>query len=130
MTQQAFASGLPGEFGGYIVAISLSFFAFSTMLGWAYYGERSVEYLLGSRAVVPYRLLYIVVIAVAAAAPLSTVWLLSDVMNALMAFPNLLGLLLLSGIVLRETREYFSRYGDGAGEGPPTSRERMRRHGA
>ena len=127
MTQQAFSTGLPGEYGGYIVAISLSFFAFSTMLGWAYYGERSVEYLLGSRAVVPYRLLYIVVIAVAAAAPLGTVWLLSDIMNGLMAFPNLLGLLLLSGIVLRETRAYFSRYGDGGGEGPTTYTERLRR---
>jgi len=129
MTQQAFSTGLPGEFGGYIVAISLSFFAFSTMLGWAYYGERSVEYLIGSRAVVPYRLLYIVVIAVAAAAPLSMVWLLSDIMNALMAFPNLLGLLLLSGIVVRETRAYFGRYGDEGGEGPTTYQEKLTRRG-
>jgi AGCS family alanine or glycine:cation symporter len=126
ITQHAFSTGLPGEFGGMVVAVSLSFFAFSTMLGWAYYGERNVEYLVGPRAVVPYRLLYVVVIAVAAAAPLDTVWLLSDIMNALMAFPNLLGLLLLSGIVLRETREYFSRYGDGTGTGASTYQERLR----
>ncbi len=113
ITQQAFTTGLPGDFGGLVVAVSLAFFAFSTMLGWAYYGERNVEYLIGARAVVPYRLLFVVVIAVAAAAPLNAVWLLSDIMNGLMAFPNLVGLLLLSGIVLRETRSYFERYGDG-----------------
>jgi AGCS family alanine or glycine:cation symporter len=111
MTQSAFATGLPGEWGGLIVALGLSLFAFSTMLGWSYYGERNVEYLIGERAIVPYRLLFVVVIAVAAVVQLDVVWLLSDIMNALMAFPNLVGLLLLSGIVWRETRSYFSRHG-------------------
>jgi AGCS family alanine or glycine:cation symporter len=102
LTQQAFSTGLPGEAGGVIVAVCLSFFAFSTMLGWSYYGERNLEYLVGVKAIFPYRLAFVTVIAV--------VWLLSDIMNALMAFPNLIGLLLLSGIVWRETRSYFSRH--------------------
>ena len=110
LTQQAFSTGLPGETGGVIVAVCLAFFAFSTMLGWSYYGERTLEYLIGVKAIFPYRLAFVTVIAVAAVAKLDVVWLLSDIMNALMAFPNLIGLLLLSGIVWRETRSYFSRH--------------------
>ena len=113
LTQLAFSSGLPGQFGGAIVAVSLSFFAFSTMLGWSYYGERNLEYLLGAKAIAPYRLLFVAVIAVSAVAKLDVVWLLSDIMNALMAVPNLIGLLLLSGLVWRETRSYFARHADG-----------------
>jgi len=109
LTQLAFHTGLPGEYGGWIVAVCLSFFAFSTMLGWSYYGERNLEYLIGVKAVLPYRLLFIVVIAVGAVSHLDVVWLISDIMNGLMAFPNLIGLLLLSGIVVRETRAYFGR---------------------
>jgi AGCS family alanine or glycine:cation symporter len=109
LTQLAFSSGLPGQFGGAIVAVSLAFFAFSTMLGWSYYGERNLQYLLGAKAIAPYRVLFVAVIAVSAVAKLDVVWLLSDIMNALMAFPNLIGLLLLSGIVWRETRSYFAR---------------------
>jgi AGCS family alanine or glycine:cation symporter len=83
------------------------------MLGWSYYGERNLEYLLGVRVIVPYRLLFVAVIALSAVAELDVVWLLSDIMNALMAFPNLIGLLLLSGIVWRETRSYFARHAGG-----------------
>lgn len=110
LTQAAFRTGLPTEYGGWIVAGSLAVFAFSTMLGWAYYGEKNLEYLLGEKVVVPYRLVFIAVIALAATVKLDVVWLVSDVMNGLMALPNLIGLLLLSGIVLRETRAYFERY--------------------
>ncbi len=113
LTQAAFQTGLPGEWGGYIVAGSLAVFAFSTMLGWAYYGERNLEYLLGEKVIVPYRLLFIAVIAVAASVQLEVVWLLSDIMNGLMAVPNLIGLILLSGVVLRETRSYFERHPGG-----------------
>ncbi len=115
LTQQAFSNGLPGEWGHRIVAICLSFFAFSTILGWSYYGERSVEYLAGAKAIVPYRLLFVVVTAIAAVVQLDVVWLISDVLNGLMALPNLIGLLLLSGIVLRETRSYFNRPGSAPG---------------
>jgi AGCS family alanine or glycine:cation symporter len=110
LTQQAFSTGLPGEWGQRVVAVCLSFFAFSTILGWSYYGERNVQYLVGEKAIIPYRLLFVAVTAVAAVVELDIVWTVSDVMNGLMAFPNLIGLLLLSGLVLRETRSYFDRY--------------------
>lgn len=107
LTQAAFRAGLPGELGGWIVAGSLAVFAFSTMLGWAYYGERNLEFLLGERVVLPYRLVFVAVIGVAATVRLEVVWLLADIMNGLMAFPNLLGLILLAPVVASETRRYF-----------------------
>jgi alanine or glycine:cation symporter, AGCS family len=108
LTTAAFSRGLPGQWGGAVVAISLAFFAFSTLLGWAYYGERSMDRLLGRKAVFPYRLLFIVAIFVGAMVKLQVVWDFSDIMNGLMALPNLVGLLILSGLVARETRQYFS----------------------
>ncbi len=111
LAQQAFSSGLPGDWGSRVVALCLTFFAFSTILGWSYYGERNLQYLIGVKAIVPYRLLFVAVTAVAAVIELEIVWAVSHVMNGLMAVPNLIGLLLLSGIVLRDTRSYFSRFG-------------------
>ena len=112
LTAAAFSHGLPGEWGGYIVTISLAMFAFSTMLGWSYYGEKSIEYLMGERAIVPYRVLFIFGIFFGALRSLDFVWTVSDVMNGLMALPNLVGLLLLSGVVARETSDYFKRTGE------------------
>ena len=112
LTQYAFAHGLPGQWGGWIVAVCLSMFAFSTMLGWSYYGEKSVEYLVGERFILPYRILFIVAIFFGAIRSLDFVWGLSDVMNGLMALPNLVGLLLLSGVIVKETRDYFKRTGE------------------
>jgi AGCS family alanine or glycine:cation symporter len=109
LTQLAFREGLPGTWGGWLVAVALSMFAFSTILGWSYYGEKSIEYLLGARAIVPYRALFIAASFLGAVRSLDFVWTLSDVMNGLMALPNLVGLLLLSGVVARETREYWRR---------------------
>jgi alanine or glycine:cation symporter, AGCS family len=116
LTIQAFSTGLPGSWGGYIVASGLALFAFSTILGWAYYGERNVEYLFGVGAVLPYRFLFIIaaflgawVLTLEDIRGFELVWDFADVMNGLMAFPNLIGLLLLSGVVARETREYFAR---------------------
>jgi alanine or glycine:cation symporter, AGCS family len=116
LTIQAYSTGLPGTWGGYIVATGLALFAFSTILGWAYYGERNVEYLLGERAIFPYRLAFIFaaflgswVLTLPDISGFQLVWDFADVMNGLMAFPNLIGLLLLSGVVARETREYFAR---------------------
>ncbi|TCJ16975.1 sodium:alanine symporter family protein [Rubrobacter taiwanensis] len=109
-TQLAFATAL-GNIGPIVVAVGLALFAFSTLLGWAYYGERNMEYLFGRRVVVPYRLLFIAGIFIGSLATLDAVFAFSDVMNGLMAFPNLVGLLLLSGVVLRETRSYFQRQG-------------------
>jgi len=112
LTQYAFSHGLPGEWGGWMVAICLSMFAFSTMLGWSYYGEKSIEYLMGERFILPYRILFVVAIFFGALRSLDFVWGLSDVMNGLMALPNLVGLLLLSGVIVRETRDYFRRTGE------------------
>jgi len=109
MTQQAFREGLPGNWGGWIVSISLAMFAYSTILGWSYYGEKSIEYILGVRAVLPYRLLFVVASFFGAIHSLDFVWTLSDVMNGLMALPNLIGLLMLSGVLATETREYLER---------------------
>ncbi|HVS03997.1 MAG TPA: alanine:cation symporter family protein, partial [Thermoanaerobaculia bacterium] len=109
LTQMAFRHGLPGQYGGWIVAISLSLFAFSTILGWSYYGEKCCEYLLGARSVVPYRLLFVVATFLGSTYTLELVWGISDVLNGLMALPNLIGLLLLSGVIVAETRSYLQR---------------------
>ncbi|WP_207929132.1 sodium:alanine symporter family protein [Actinomadura sp. 6K520] len=106
-TARAFDEGLPGDWASVIVTLSVIFFAFSTLLGWSYYGDRCVEFLFGRRAVLPYRILFIVIIYVGATTTLTTVWTFSDVMNGLMALPNLIGLLILSPLVYRETRDYF-----------------------
>jgi AGCS family alanine or glycine:cation symporter len=108
LTQEAFRTALPGAWGGAVVAVCLSMFAFSTVLGWSYYGERSIEYLAGEKTILPYRILFCIAAFVGAVRSLDFVWSLSDVMNGLMALPNLIGLLLLSGVVARETRRYLA----------------------
>jgi AGCS family alanine or glycine:cation symporter len=107
LTQLAFDSVLPGGSGSALIALALAMFAFSTMLGWSYYGERSVEYLLGERAIMPYRILFVAAAFYGSIRTLDFVWLFSDVMNGLMAIPNLIGLLLLSGVATRETQRFF-----------------------
>ena len=117
LTVAAFSHGLPGSWGGYIVALGLAFFAFSTILGWSYYGERAISYLLGDKAITPYRILFVVASFFGAYAlelgetqrtGFQLVWTFSDIMNGLMAVPNLIGLLLLSGIVARETKAFLA----------------------
>ena len=107
MTSRAFATGLPGEWGGTIVTICLVLLGYSTVLGWAYYGERNVERLAGARAAIVYRVIFSVAAGLGALAPLALVWTFSDIMNGLMAIPNLIGLVLLSGLVVRETKLYL-----------------------
>jgi AGCS family alanine or glycine:cation symporter len=109
LTTIAFSRGLPGNEGGIVVAVSLILFAYSTLLGWSYYGEKCIEYLLGEAAIRWYRLVFCMLIFVGAVAKLDLVWTFSDVMNGLMAIPNLIGLIALSGIVTAETRNYFAR---------------------
>ena len=99
----------PVSGGGVVVAVSLALFAFSTILGWSYYGEKSLEYLLGTRAVLPYRAAFVLAAFLGSLGTVEVVWLLSDVLNGLMAIPNLIGLLLLSGFIVRETRTYFRK---------------------
>ena len=106
MTASAFGQALPGEWGSLIVSVALIFFAFSTILGWSYYGERAIVALFGDWASIPYRMFFTALSFVGAVASLELAWTFSDLSNGLMAIPNLIGLLLLSGIVVRETREY------------------------
>ncbi|MEJ2659256.1 MAG: sodium:alanine symporter family protein [Desulfobacteraceae bacterium] len=105
LTTFAFQSGMVG--GKYIVAVGLILFAYSTILGWCYYGEKSVEYLFGEMAVKPYRYLFVLFVGVGAVAKLEFVWALSDTFNGMMAVPNLIGLLALSPVIIQTTREYF-----------------------
>mgnify|MGYP006287753859 FL=1 len=107
LTAKAFNMGLPGP-GGYIVAIGIIFFAFSTAITWSYYGDRCIDYLFGEKLVMPYRVLYCLLLPVGAYVELSTVWTISDIFNALMAWPNLIALIFLSPVIIRLTREYFS----------------------
>jgi AGCS family alanine or glycine:cation symporter len=113
LTLEAFSIGLPwqvgavGPVGGLVVTVGLILFAYSTILGWCYYGEKSISYLFGSRSVVPYRVVFVLLVAVGAVLKVELVWNLSDLMNGMMAFPNLVGLLLLSGVIARETNLYF-----------------------
>jgi AGCS family alanine or glycine:cation symporter len=102
----AFQTGYAG--GQYVVTIGLVLFAYSTILGWAYYGEKSIEYLFGDKAVKPYRYLWVVFVGIGAVAKLDFVWSLSDTFNGLMAIPNLIGLLALSPVIVRETRNYLA----------------------
>ncbi len=111
LTQAAFETGLPGNLGNSVVAVCLALFAFSTILGWAYYGGQCVAYLFGRALVTPYKLLFIAAAFGGSIYSLNFVWVFSDVMNGLMALPNLVGLVLLSGVAARETRRYFERQG-------------------
>ena len=107
MTGEAFSFGLPGQWGHWIVTIGLVLFAFSTILGWSYYGERNIERLFGRRAVVPFRIFFSLVVFVGCTTELEVVWNFADVANGLMALPNLVGILILSGLIARETRFYL-----------------------
>lgn len=106
LTVLAFREGLPGP-GGLIVTLGIIFFAFSTILGWAYYGEKSFEYLFGIKSIQWYRYAWIVAVFLGTSVNLSLVWSVADIMNALMALPNLIGLLGLSGVVLAETNRFL-----------------------
>jgi AGCS family alanine or glycine:cation symporter len=106
LTSSAFEYGIPG-FGGFIVTLGLVFFAYSTLLGWSYYGEKSIEFLLGERSVIPYRVIFTFVVLMGAVMKLDLVWALADVMNGLMAAPNLVGLLGLSGVIVSETKKHL-----------------------
>ena len=107
MTAHAFSAGLPGDFGGDLVAMSIVFFAFSTMLGWSYYGERAFESIVGRRGTIPYRFVFTCVVYLGAVTELETVWAFASALNGLMALPNLIGLVILSGLIARETKAYL-----------------------
>lgn len=111
MTTHAFALGLNADtFGPLLVSIGLMFFAFTTILGWNYYGERSVVFLFGTRAVKYYKLIFIALVASGGFLKLDLIWVLADIVNGLMAIPNLIGLLLLRHVVLEETKLFFANF--------------------
>ncbi len=106
LTIQAFATSFPGQWGQWIVTLGVITFAFSTILGWSYYGEKCVEYLAGSRFVTHYRYIWVSFVFVGAVAKLEVVWNISDVMNALMAVPNLIALLGMNRLIAREMQDF------------------------
>ena len=109
VTNYAFAQGLGTSIGATIVTVGLLFFAFTTILGWCYYGERCFVYLVGIRGVKLYRLAYIVLVGLGSFLHLNLIWIISDIVNGLMAFPNLIALIGLRKIVIEETKDYFQR---------------------
>jgi AGCS family alanine or glycine:cation symporter len=107
LTTIVFESFLPGGFGGFIVTVSLICFAYSTILGWCYYGEKSIEYLFSEKVVKGYRIIFVIFVAVGSMLKLEIVWRVSDIMNGMMAFPNLVGLIGLSSLIALETNKHF-----------------------
>ena len=106
LTQAAFLQAYPAV-GNYVLMVGLVLFAFTTILGWNYYGERCIVYLAGVKAIMPYRVIFIILIACGAFLKLEAIWVLADIVNGLMAIPNLIALLALSGVVVKETKRYF-----------------------
>lgn len=109
VTNYAFAQGLGTSIGATIVTVGLLFFAFTTILGWCYYGERCFVYLVGIRAIKIYRLTYIILVGLGAFLHLNLIWIIADIVNGLMAFPNLIALIGLRKVVVEETKDYFQR---------------------
>ena len=105
MTESAFTMAFPA-FGSMLLLVGLVLFAFTTILGWNYYGERCVEYLIGVKAILPYRIIFICLIACGPFLKLEEIWVLADIVNGLMAIPNLIALIALSGVVVAETKAY------------------------
>lgn len=106
LTNAAFLQAYP-HFGGYMLMVGLVLFAFTTILGWNYYGERCMEYLVGTKGIMPYRIVFIILVGCGAFLKLEAIWILADIVNGLMAIPNLIALLGLSGVVVAETKKYL-----------------------
>jgi len=114
LTIQAFTAGLPGYWGKLLVTLGTITFAFSTILAWEYYGEKCFEYIFGEKYILIYRYAWVIFVFIGALIKLDLVWNFSDAMNALMAVPNLIGLVLLSGVLFRHTKTYEMGIRDGS----------------
>ena len=128
VTIAAFSSGLPGVLGTagpVLLMVCLIFFAFTTILGWNFYGERCLEYIVGRKkvAIYIYRILYILAVLIGPYMTVAAVWNIADIFNGLMAIPNLIALALLSGVVIRETKDYFRRFPKGKDALPSVEEE-------
>jgi AGCS family alanine or glycine:cation symporter len=108
LTSMAFANAFPG--GEYVVTLGLCLFAFTTMIGWSFYGERCAVFLLGTRVITPFRVAWVIAIPLGTLVQLDLVWLIADTLNAFMAIPNLIALVLLSPLVFKISREYFNSH--------------------
>ncbi|HEM5490278.1 TPA: sodium:alanine symporter family protein [Streptococcus suis] len=108
LTQAAFSTVF-GQPGVLALTISLVLFAYTTILGWSYYGERCIEFLFGTKAILPYRLVFILMVALGGFLKLDLIWTIADIVNGLMALPNLIALLALSPVIIKETRQYFAK---------------------
>lgn len=108
LTQAAFASVF-GQSGALALTISLVLFAYTTILGWSYYGERCIEFLFGTKSILPYRLVFVTMVALGGFLKLDLIWTIADIVNGLMALPNLIALLALSPVIIKETRQYFAK---------------------
>ena len=109
MTTQAFNVGLPGQWGGFVVTIAIMLFSFSTVIGWSYYGETGIVYLLGARAAFPYRIVWLIFIYIGATGSLTLIWDMADTLNGLMAIPNLISVLGSIPVLLKLQREFFTK---------------------
>ncbi|MTI96144.1 MAG: sodium:alanine symporter family protein [Firmicutes bacterium] len=107
LTAEAFNAGLPG-LGGGLVTVGVILFAYTTTIVWCYYGEKCAEYLFGTKIVLPYRIVWLPFLFIGALGGLQAIWAIADTLNALMAIPNLVGLILLSGVVIKLAKEFFS----------------------
>jgi len=107
LTALSFDNALPNGWGEAIVSIALAIFAFTTILGWSFYGEKCFQFLFGTRSIMIYRVLFVLAIPVGALAQLGFIWLMADTFNAMMAIPNLIALALLSPVVFKLTKDYF-----------------------
>ena len=107
LTAMAFGSAIRG--GELVVTLGVVLFATTTMIGWSFYGERCVVYLFGTRAILPFRVLWVLAIPIGAGTDLGLIWLIADTLNAFMAIPNLIARLLLSPVVFALSRDYFAR---------------------
>ncbi|NQD94644.1 sodium:alanine symporter family protein [Pseudomonas sp. CrR25] len=108
LSAAAFESAMPG-FGGAVLTVALVVFAFTTILGWSYFGEKCWEFMVGTKAILPFRLIWVLAVPFGAIAQLDFAWLVADTLNGLMAIPNLLSLLLLSPIVVKLTQDHFAK---------------------
>ena len=111
LTAYAFKIGLPflNGYGNYIITAAVLLFATSTMIAWSYYGDRSIQYLFGDKVIMPYKFLFCVMIFVGATTELETVWTFGDVCLGVMAIPNLIAIVALSGVLVKMTNEYYSK---------------------
>ncbi|MFI3224761.1 alanine/glycine:cation symporter family protein [Streptococcus suis] len=108
LTQAAFASVF-GQPGAIALTLSLVLFAYTTILGWSYYGERCIEFLFGTKSILPYRLVFVAMVALGGFLKIDLIWTIADIVNGLMALPNLIALLALSPVIIKETRQYFAK---------------------